>query len=144
MTSIHEALSQLFGAPQTVVHGPLPDPEETIAWFLYGADEPLVALGTTPVGHNVLGLPRLIWHHPNIPSWTMEPTWTVPPEWDVLLTSEQCAELTAQAQAIAAARHAEYLTCSSCGELQMPEWVESDFGGQPTCYACMEKQGVVF
>lgn len=143
MTSIHEALSQLLGEPQPVIHAPFPDPEETIAWFLYGAEEPLVALGTTPEGHNVLGFPRLIWYS-QIPSWSMEPTWTVPPEWDALLTSEQCAELTARALAIAAARKAEYLTCCSCGELKMPEWVDPDFGGQPTCHACMEQQGVVF
>ena len=144
MTSVHDVLSSLFGEPHSVIPGQLLEPDEIIPWFLFGRKEALVAMGTSPEGHILLGLPRLIWAHPNIPAWSMKPVWTVPPEWDAHLTDEQCAELSAQAQAIAATRQAEFLRCQSCGTLKIPEQIDPEFNGQHTCHGCMEQQGVVF
>lgn len=112
---------------------------------LYGTDdEPTLALGTVPSGEFYLGTPALVWCGTHSPRWTFRPVWLVPRDWFQDLNPIRSAELLGQADRIAHLRKSQYLQCQTCLETMMPEHVDPDFHGRPTCHGCMTDQGVVF
>lgn len=144
MKTIHQCL--LEHHQEMTVSQPTPRPSglNFIAGMYGDGERPLVALGMAEDGHLYLGTPALVWSGPHTPDWSFKPVWPIPVEWQEGLDDAQSVELLAQAKEVATRRKRQYRRCQTCGESPLPERLERNFHGKPTCHSCMEAQGVLF